>query len=352
MSFQTTPRSAIALALAAAALFGLSTPAAKWLLSMSDPWLLAGLLYLASGLGLGVVCLLRAARGQRVARLEPRDRLWLAAAIAAGGGVGPVLLMFALVSGSASEVALLLNLEGVFTALLAWFVFREHFDRRIALGMASITAGALLLAWEGSGTLRFDRAALLVVGACLAWALDNNLTRKVSAGDPVRIAALKGAMAGPVNVGIALGLGAHLPGVPALLGAGLVGLLGYGVSLVLFITALRHLGAGRTGAYFSTAPFVGATAGVLALGEPVTARLLGAGALMALGVWLHASERHAHEHIHEPAEHEHLHWHDEHHQHEHVPGAPPGEPHTHRHAHVPIWHSHPHFPDIHHRHGH
>ncbi len=352
MRFQTTPRSAIALALAAAALFGLSTPAAKWLLSMSDPWLLAGLLYLGSGLGLGVACLLRAARGQRAARLEPRDRLWLAAAIAAGGGIGPVLLMFALVSGSASEVALLLNLEGVFTALLAWFVFREHFDRRVALGMASITAGALLLAWEGSGAPRFDRAELLVVGACLAWALDNNLTRKVSAGDPVRIAALKGAMAGPVNVGIALGLGAHLPGVPALLGAGLVGLLGYGVSLALFITALRHLGAGRTGAYFSTAPFVGAAAGVLALGEPVTGRLLGAGALMALGVWLHASERHEHEHIHEPVEHEHLHWHDKHHQHEHLPGAPPGEPHIHRHGHVPIRHSHPHFPDIHHRHGH
>ncbi len=352
MPFQMTPRSAVVLAVAAAALFGLSTPAAKWLLSLSDPWLLAGLLYLGSGVGLGVACLLRSARGQRAARLEPRERLWLSGAIAAGGGIGPVLLMFALVSGSASETALLLTLEGVFTALLAWFVFREHFDRRIALGMAAITAGAVLLAWEGSGALRFDRAALLVAGACLAWALDNNLTRKVSASDPVRIAALKGAVAGSVNVAIALSLGAHLPGVAGLLGAGAVGLLGYGVSLALFITALRHLGAGRTGAYFSTAPFVGAAAGVLALGEPVTARLLGAGALMAVGVWLHASERHEHEHVHEPMEHEHLHWHDEHHRHEHLPGTPPGEPHTHRHAHTSLGHSHPHFPDIHHRHGH
>ncbi|HET7876431.1 MAG TPA: DMT family transporter, partial [Methylomirabilota bacterium] len=270
----------------------------------------------------------------------------------AGGGAGPVLLMFGLAVGSASHAALLLNLEGVFTALLAWFIFREHFDRRIASGMAAITAGAALLSWNGAGPAGVGWSALLVAGACLAWALDNNLTRKISANDALRIAALKGAVAGPVNVSIALILGSHFPGGAVLLEAGLVGLLGYGVSLVLFILALGHLGAGRTAAYFSTAPFVGAAAGLFILGEPVTVRLIAAGMLMALGVWLHATERHEHEHAHEPIEHEHLHRHDEHHLHEHPPGTPPGEPHTHPHAHAPLRHSHPHFPDVHHRHGH
>jgi drug/metabolite transporter (DMT)-like permease len=351
----TSSRAAIALALAAAALFGLATPASKLLLAVSDPWLLAGLLYLGSGIGLGATWLIRAsgiAGASRPARLTPRERLWLAGAIAAGGGAGPVLLMFGLAAGSASQAALLLNLEAVFTVLLAWFVFREHFDRRIATGMAAMTAGAVLLAWDGSSGGRAGWSALLVAGACLAWALDNNLTRKVSGGDALLIAALKGLVAGPVNVAIALMLGSRLPGAAVLLGAGLVGLLGYGVSLVFFILALRHLGTGRTAAYFSTAPFLGAATGVLVLGEPITARLIAAGALMALGVWLHASERHAHEHLHEPLEHEHLHWHDEHHGHEHAPGTAAAEPHTHRHAHPPLRHAHRHFPDIHHRHGH
>jgi drug/metabolite transporter (DMT)-like permease len=351
----TSPRAAIALALVAAALFGLATPASKLLLAVSDPWLLAGLLYLGSGIGLGVTWLIRASGvvgASRPARLTPRELLWLTGAIAAGGGAGPVLLMFGLAAGRASQAALLLNLEGVFTALLAWFVFREHFDRRIASGMAAITAGAVLLAWDGASGGRIGWSAILVAGACLAWALDNNLTRKVSGGDALKIAALKGLVAGPVNVAIALVLGSHVPGGVALLGAGLVGLVGYGVSLVFFILALRHLGAGRTAAYFSTAPFVGAVTGILVLGEPVTVRLIAAGALMALGVWLHASERHEHEHLHEPLKHEHLHWHDEHHQHGHAPGTPVTEPHTHQHTHPPLRHAHPHFPDIHHRHGH
>lgn len=349
----STPRSAIALALGAAGLFGLSTPAAKLLLAVSDPWLLAGLLYLGSGVGLGAIHLGRHLSGApRATPLARADWPWLAGAIAAGGGVGPVLLMLGLAAGHASATALLLNLEGVLTALLAWFVFREHVDRRIALGMAAITVGALVLAWDGARGVRLERSALLVAGACAAWALDNNLTRKVSASDPLRIAALKGLVAGAVNTAIALALGAARPEARAVAGAALVGLLGYGVSLVLFVLALRHLGAGRTGAYFSTAPFVGALAGVATLGEPVTPALGAAAAMMGLGVWLHASERHEHLHPHEALEHEHPHRHDAHHRHEHVPGVPPGEPHTHRHTHAPLQHSHPHYPDIHHRHGH
>ena len=348
----TTRRSSIALALGAAGLFGLGTPAAKLLLAVSDPWLLAGLLYLGSGVGLGAFQLGRRLSGaSRAAPFARSDWPWLAGAIGAGGVVGPVLLMWGLAGGGASEAALLLNLEGVFTALLAWCVFSEHFDRRIALGMAAITGGALGLAWDGTG-VRLGSPALLVTGACAAWALDNNLTRKVSASDPVQIAGLKGFVAGCVNTAIALGLGAPLPGARVVASAALVGLLGYGLSLVLFILALRHLGAGRTGAYFSTAPFVGALVGVVVLREPVTPALVAAAVLMALGVWLHASERHAHEHPHEALEHEHAHRHDAHHQHAHAPGVPPGEPHAHRHVHAPLTHGHPHYPDIHHRHGH
>ena len=348
-------RSRIALALGAAALFGLSTPAAKRLVALSDPWLLAGLLYLGSGLGLGVLQLARRIwRGREAgeARLGRQDWPWLGAAILLGGCVGPVLLMFGLRYGTASDAALLLNLEAVFTALLAWFVFREHFDTRIALGMVAIVAGAAVLAWDGSQTFRPSAAALMVSGACLAWALDNNLTRKVAARDPVQIAGLKGALAGAVNVGLALSLGASLPPLGGVLAAAIVGFLGYGVSLALFVLALRHLGAGRTGAYFSTAPFVGVAASIVVLNEPVTSRLGVAATLMGVGVWLHVSERHEHQHVHERLAHEHSHWHDEHHQHEHPPQVPAREPHTHWHVHEPLRHGHPHYPDIHHRHHH
>jgi len=347
-------RRAIGLALLSAALFGLSAPAAKRLVAVSDPWVLAGLLYLGSGAGLGAYSAVRALAGPGAgsARLARGDWPWLGGAILSGGCVAPVLLMTALRSGTASQTALLLNLEGVFTALLAWFAFREHYDRRIVLGMAAIGAGAVVLAWDGQDAMRLSGSALAAAAACLAWALDNNLTRKVSAGDPVRIAGLKGAVAGVVNLGIGLGLGGGMPARGTILAAGIVGALGYGFSLVLFVLALRHLGAGRTGAYFSTGPFLGAIASVIALGEPVTAPLAVAAALMGAGIWLHATEHHEHEHAHEALSHEHMHVHDEHHHHEHPPGTPPGEPHTHWHVHAALRHTHPHFPDIHHRHGH
>lgn len=346
-------RTAPALALGAALLFGLSAPAAKILVTTTDPWLLAGLLYLGSGVGLGLYRLIRRLAGWRVAeaRLARRDLPWLGMAILTGGVVGPVLMLFGLAGGSATQAALLLNLEGVFTALLAWFAFGEAFDRRIAIGMGAIALGALLLAWDHAGAA-LDGAAVLVIAATLAWATDNNLTRRVSGSDPVQIAALKGSVAGTVNLLIALGRGAEPPGVPAVVGAALIGLFGYGTSLVLFVLALRQLGAARTAAYFSTAPFIGALGAVLGLGEPVTGQLLAAGGLMAAGVWLHLSERHEHEHVHEAIAHDHLHWHDMHHQHEHDPGADGREPHGHPHFHEPIRHRHPHYPDLHHRHRH
>src|SRR5262249_12516522 len=216
--------------------------------------------------------------------LHRADAPWLGGAVLTGGLIGPVLMMFGLMHTGAARGALLLNLEGVFTALLAWVVFREHVDARIAFGMAAIGMGALLLAWEPNAGFALDVGALLVAGASLAWAIDNNLTRRVSAGDPVQIAAIKGAVAGTINVLLDVAGGAVWPRAATVTGAAAVGLLGYGTSLVLFVQALRRLGTARTSAYFSTAPFVGAVAGVLVLGESLAARPAGAGAVVALGV--------------------------------------------------------------------
>jgi drug/metabolite transporter (DMT)-like permease len=332
-----------------------STPFAKLLLRDTAPELLAGLLYLGSGAGLLVVWLLRRGSASREAPLTARDVPWLAGAIVAGGGAAPLLLMLGLVRTPASSASLLLNLEGVLTALLAWFVFRENVDRRIALGMAAIVAGGALLSWQGRVELGGIGGPLLVAGATLGWAIDNNLTQKVSAGDPVQIALLKGLTAGSVNAAIALASGAHWPALPRVAGALLLGFLSYGVSLVLFVLALRGLGTARTGAYFSTAPFVGAVASLLIFREQPSPAFMAAAALMGIGLWFHLTERHEHEHHHEAMAHEHPHVHDEHHQHLHGPHDPPVTdpvPHTHLHQHEPLVHSHPHYPDIHHRHGH
>jgi drug/metabolite transporter (DMT)-like permease len=335
-------------ALLAAALFGAGTPLAKTMMAEVSPWMLAGLLYLGSGLGLALLRLVRRAPS---VRLAAGDRPWLAGAVLAGGVVGPVLLMFGLAGMPASGASLLLNAEGVFTALLAWFVFRENFDRRIALGMLAIVAGAVVLSWPGDAEFGTPWPALAVLGACMAWGIDNNLTRKVSLTDATWVAMVKGLAAGSVNLAIAVMLGASLPAPRVLAGAAVLGFFAYGISLTLFVVALRHLGTARTGAYFSVAPFFGAVLAVVLLGEAITPGLLAAGALMALGVWLHLSEKHGHPHVHEAMEHEHKHEHDMHHTH-HAPGVAPPGPHTHRHRHAPMSHSHEHFPDEHHRHSH
>jgi drug/metabolite transporter (DMT)-like permease len=347
-------RSGPGLAMGAAVLFGLSAPAGKLLIGSIDPWLLAGLLYLGSGVGLALWRLSQRVLGlpRGEAPLTRHDILWLAGAIVAGGLIGPVLLMYGLAAGTAVQSSLMLNLEGVFTALLAWSFFREGFDTRIAIGMMSIATGAVVLSWKVVGVPVLDVSALLVAAACLAWAIDNNLTRMVSGGDPLQIAALKGLAAGSINVLLAMIQQAQSPTPVAILGAGVVGFLGYGTSLVLFVLALRRLGAARTGAYFSTAPFVGAIAGAVLLREPLSWLIVLAAVLMAAGVWLHLTERHDHEHEHEALEHTHAHVHDEHHQHPHEAETPPGEPHSHAHVHAPLRHSHPHFPDLHHRHHH
>ncbi len=339
-------------ALLAAALFGASAPLAKLLLGEVSPWLLAGLLYIGAGLGMSA---------WRVVRRAPRVHLprhevpWLAGAVAAGGIAGPVLLMAGLSSMPASGASLLLNAEGVLTAVIAWVVFREPAGGRVVAGMLAIVAGAVVIAVPGGDAQVTDVwPAVAIVGACACWALDNNLTRKVSLTDATWLAAVKGAVAGPTNLVVALLLGAHLPSIGATAGAAALGFVSYGLSLVLFIVGLRHVGTARAGAYFSIAPFFGAVLAVV-LGDAVTWQLLLAGALMAVGTWLHLTERHAHEHTHEAITHEHWHTHDDgHHDHEHAPGQEVAADvrHRHDHTHAAVTHTHEHYPDAHHRHDH
>ena len=336
-------------ALLAALLFGAATPAAKLLLGRTDPWVLAGLLYLGAGIGLAMLRLFR--RGGSETPLRRADLPRLGLVIGFGGVLGPVLLMAGLARTDAASASLLLNLEALATMAIAWLVFGENVDRRLLLGAFAILAGAVVLSWNGSGHALLSPGALLIAAACLAWAIDNNLTQKLSNADPVQIAMLKGLVAGGVNLVLALGLrGAVLPHATLVLAAAAIGFLGYGLSLALFVVALRHLGAARTSAYFCVAPFAGAVI-ALALGQAtLSVPLLAAGVLMAVGVWLHVAERHEHDHVHDPLTHTHRHRHDVHHQHAHPSGTP--EPHSHAHHHAALRHRHAHYPDQHHRHRH
>jgi len=274
------------LALSSAFLFGASTPIAKLLLGIADPLLLAGLLYLGSGAGLGLVA--TGGRwlglGRCEAPLRAGDLPWLAAIVFFGGILGPALLMSGVTLTSASTGALLLNTEGLATITIAWVVFRENVDRRIFLGAMAILAGAVVLSWPEAAATgpQLSWGSVLIVLACVSWGIDNNLTRKLSAADPLQIAIIKGLVAGAVNLALALAGGAPSPGLRTLAAAAAVGFFGYGISLVLFVLGLRHLGAARIGAYFSTAPFIGAALALPLFGETPTFTLTGAALLMAL----------------------------------------------------------------------
>jgi len=280
-------------ALVAALLFGVSPPLAKVLVGETAPQLLAGLLYLGSGVWLTVILLGRNFfdhPSKARERISGREWLWLVGAIIFGGIVAPVLLMVGLVRTEAASASLLLNLEGVFTALIAWFAFREGVNRRVALGFALILLGGIAISWTTGSGLHLSPAALLIVGACACWGLDNNFTRKVSHADPFTTAALKGIVAGIVNVVLAHWIGADFPRGGSTLAALALGFVSYGLSLVFFIVGLRHVGAARTGAYFSTAPFIGALVAAIFLHERLALIVWIAGALMAAGVWLHLTE--------------------------------------------------------------
>ncbi len=343
-------RRGTAAALAAAALFGASMPAAKILVARTPPLMLGALLYLGAGVGLTVLRAAGAgARGE--ATLRRADLPLLLAMTVAGGLVAPVLLLVGLRHVSAVAGALLLNLEAPFTVLLAVGMFGEHLGGRAAVGAVLMMLGAVTLAATPEGALGADAFGVLAIaGACLAWAVDNNLTQRLSLRDPLAIAQVKGLGGGGIALVLALAAGSAPPTMGAAASAATLGFVSYGVSLVLAVYAMRAIGAAREAALFATAPFIGALASVVLLGDPFGVRELAALGLMLGGGVLLARERHSHRHVHEPLRHDHRHVHDLHHRHRHTSADPPGEPHAHEHVHERLEHEHPHVPDVHHRH--
>jgi drug/metabolite transporter (DMT)-like permease len=343
-----TVRRATAAGLAAAALFGASTPAAKLLVRGTGAFMLAGLLYLGAGLGLTAHARFRRADE---APLRRDDLGALVPMIVAGGIVGPVLLIVGLARVSGLAASLLLNLEAPFTMGLAVLAFGDHLSRRESLGAAAIVAGGASIGFT-PGPVRADALGVAAIaGACATWALDNNLAQRLTLRDPVAVSRAKTLAAGSASVALAVATGDRLPRLEVLLGALAVGAVGYGASIVLHLVATRGIGAARQAALFATAPFVGAMVSVPLLGDQLTLRDFAAGTLMALGLAAVLRARHAHEHVHEDVEHEHAHVHDEHHRHGHAT-PPVREPHSHAHDHATLVHDHPHMPDTHHRHGH
>lgn len=334
-------------AAASALLFGLFAPVAKRLGHHVAPLMLSALLYLGAGLSL---LLAKALLPSREAPLSRRDAPTMSAMIVVGGLAGPLLLLFGLARAGGVASSLLLNLQTVFTALVAALFFGEHIGRRGALALALIVGGAAVAGFDRSGGGTWLGAAL-IAGACLAWAIDDNLTRALSGKNPVAVAGTKSLGAGAIALAVALLHGESLPRGSLVLEALAAGSLGVGVSLVLFVRALRGLGVARTNGLFATAPFVGALAAIPILGERSGVALPIAGLLMVAGVALLLLEDHGHAHLHEADEHEHLHVHDEHHSHAHL-GDEGTEPHAHRHRHERLEHDHPHLPDLHHRHRH
>lgn len=340
----------------AAVLFGATAPVCKVLLGDAAPLPLAALLYLGSGGGLAAWMLLRriaGAGGTKAAGLRGADWLTLGGAVAAGGVAAPILFLVGLSHAEASTASLLLNLEMVFTAVLAWMIFREGFEGRVAWGLAIVLAGCLVLAWPAGGVHAWGAGVLPVAAACLCWGLDNNLTQRLAERDPIQIAALKGLAGGTASAALALGLGASFPAVGPLLAALGVGLCGYGISLVLFVISLGRIGTARTIGVFAAAPFAGAGLSLLIFREAPGASLAVSALVVAIGLVVALGGRHAHEHAHEEVTHAHLHRHDDGHHVHHGLGEESGEgPHAHPHRHERLLHAHPHYPDTHHRHEH
>jgi drug/metabolite transporter (DMT)-like permease len=343
---------AIIWALLASLFFAASAPLAKILLAEVEPVMLAALLYLGCGIGL----LLFKVTVHRIkpageAHLARADMPWLIGAILAGGVAAPIVLLYGLRYTSAATASLLLNFEGVATSVIAAIMFREALGKRVWTAVILVTLGSIILSWDRTGTLSLSAGALGVAAACTLWGLDNNLTRQISAKDPVTITIIKGIGAGLVSLCMALVLGNHLPSIRHIGMAIVLGFFAYGLSIVFFITAMRHLGAARTSAYFGTAPFIGAMLSFVLLREIPDVSFMCAVPIMAAGAILLLIEKHEHPHTHEEIEHEHGHDHDdEHHSHDHETMA--NGFHSYRHRHCSITHTHPHTPDIHHRHEH
>ena len=339
-------------ALLAAFLFGISPVACKAIVGQMSPPLLAGLLYLGSGVGLtGVVIRQRLDLPGILGSLSWRQRAELLGAILSGGVAAPLFLAYGILHGTASEVSLLLNFEAVATTLIAWLLFHEHIGPRVWVGKVFIVGASALVVLAGGGALRFSLPGLCVLGACLLWGVDNNLTRELETLSPSFLACLKGWSAGLFNVLLALALFKSRATEIQVSGALVIGALSYGASLVLFIQALREIGSARTSTWFASGPFIGALLSVILLGERPPGEFWAAAGVMLLGMFFLYGESHRHLHRHEGIAHAHPHAHDEHHRHEHEKTEKAGV-HEHLHVHEPLEHAHVHWPDIHHRHRH
>ncbi len=343
-------------ALLAAGLFGASAPLAKLLLGAVDPIPLAALLYLGAGFGLALyIVWLRAFVGDAPdeAELDRGDLPWVAGAVLSGGVAAPILLLYGLRATPAATAALLLNSELVATGVIAAVVFREFIGRWIWGAILMITAGSVLLTLDPAAGWGVSHGAVLIVAACVMWGIDNNLTRRISLNDPKRIVAIKGLAAGGVSTALAFALGKPFPGAGYIALGLLLGGVSYGISIVLFVRALRYLGAARTGALFGTAPFIGAAVSLMAFRNLPTGSFFLSSPLLVLGAGILFRERHEHGHAHALLTHTHAHTHtDGHHGHAHPNRVLLARRHSHRHTHVPMVHAHPHRPDIHHRHRH
>jgi drug/metabolite transporter (DMT)-like permease len=341
-------------ALIAALLFGASAPLAKYLLGEVEPIPLAAFLYLGSGMGLLGLKLFQRIKPRgynREAQIKKPDYIWLAGAIIAGGVAAPITLLFSLRNTPAATASLLLCFEGVATALIAFFVFKESLGLRAWWAIALITLASIFLAINLREKWGFSPGALGVIGACVLWGIDNNLTRNISAKDPITIVTIKGLGAGSFSLGMALVLGNKIPAWEAILGALVLGSLGYGASIVLFIHAMRGIGAARTSALFGSAPLAGMILSFVLFREVPGWLFLAGFSLMAAGTLFLVGEQHEHVHIHAVTIHEHAHIHDDgHHEHDHA--SMPVDKHSHVHKHNELVHAHDHMPDFHHRHGH
>ena len=328
---------------ASALLFGAATPAAKLILDRVPPVTLAGLLYLGAAMVAGPVV-----ATHPFVRPSRLDLAKVAGAVVIGGALAPVLLLTGLDRTPASTASLLLNLELVATAILAWLFFGEHIGRRAAAGLTALAAAGMLLTGAGGA---MGTGSILIVGACVCWGLDNNLTATATGVTPAEITLAKGVVAGTVNLGI--GVATEHPGltIGPVGWALMVGAFGYGLSIMLWVTSARRLGAARSQGVFATAPFIGMALGWIITRDPVRASQVGALTVMAVGVTLVVSSSHRHEHHHPAQEHDHRHRHDDgHHDHDHP--EPIEGPHAHPHEHQELLHAHAHLPDDAHRHRH
>lgn len=339
-------------AILSAILFGMSPVACKAIVGQMPSSLLAGLLYMGSGLGLTGVALRQTTPVYDIlSSLSWRQRTNLAGAIVSGGVAAPLFLAYGIRFGSASEVSLLLNFEAVATTLLAWMFFHEYIGHRVWVGKLFILGASILVIFTGSNDVQLSIPGLSVLAACILWGIDNNLTRELESIPASLLACIKGWSAGIFNVLLSLFLFKSQVTVLQVSGALVIGALSFGASLVFFIHALREIGSARTSTWFASGPFIGTILAVIVLGERPPEDYWVAALIMLSGMFFLYWEVHLHFHQHERLAHTHPHEHEEHHLHEHIDGEYEGK-HDHVHVHEAITHAHAHWPDIHHRHIH